>query len=41
MRLALDLIFLRGAEAAGSGGCPQKICDPLSDHMPVRARIRF
>lgn len=41
MRTVLDLIFVKGAAVTDRGICPAKICDPLSDHLPVWAVIRL
>jgi endonuclease/exonuclease/phosphatase family metal-dependent hydrolase len=38
-RLVIDLIMVRSAQVAESGVCPPKICDPLSDHLPVWTKL--
>lgn len=37
MKMALDLIFSRGATATAAGICKPEICGSLSDHRPVWA----
>jgi len=41
MRAVLDLIFVKGAAVVDRGICPAKICDPLSDHLPIWAVLRL
>lgn len=40
-RMVIDLIFVKGAQILDAGICPAKICDPLSDHLPIWAAIRM
>jgi len=37
--VVLDLIFVRGAPVVARGICPDAVCEGLSDHLPVWARI--
>lgn len=41
VRMVIDLIFVKDADIQDSGICPAKICDPLSDHLPVWTEIRL
>ncbi len=41
IRAVIDLIMGRNTEIIGAGICPTKICDPLSDHLPVWAKFRL
>jgi endonuclease/exonuclease/phosphatase family metal-dependent hydrolase len=40
MRLVIDIIMVRDAQVLQSGVCPTKVCDPLSDHLPVWTKIK-
>lgn len=41
VRAVIDLMFIRGADVMASGICPAKICDPLSDHLPIWSKIKL
>jgi endonuclease/exonuclease/phosphatase family metal-dependent hydrolase len=39
VRGIIDLIFVKNAEPVGRGICSPGLCGPLSDHLPVWARV--
>lgn len=41
VRAVIDLMFVRGMTVVESGVCAPKICDELSDHLPIWTRVHF
>jgi len=41
VRAVIDLIMTRNIETVDAGICPTKVCDTLSDHLPVWAKFRL